>query len=203
MQDNLAPCDATFHIWRAFWLDRWQKSDFRLSNDRINGEFMPLRTDVTPRPVVAAPVRVLPRLMQGAALVTALAVVPSLAMLAGRAIEARAIAAVAVIALAALGVSVLLWQVHRLARLLLRGAALTPAAASALARISAATAALGILRAVAGGWLAGELGMTGARLASPPGLPDLFLLLLCGVVLCAAQGMAAAARLAEDDAHIV
>jgi hypothetical protein len=164
---------------------------------------MPLSTDAVPRPATSARLVVLPRILQLAVIGLALAALPPAAVLAARAFTAGAFLALSVVLAAIAGVILLLLAVHRLARLLAQGRALTTAAAAALTRISLATACLGLLRAALGGWLSAELGMTSARLASPPAVPDLFLLLLCGVVLCAAQGMAAAARLAEDTEHII
>jgi hypothetical protein len=169
----------------------------------MNGLTMPVPTDAVPRPTTSARLVALPRIMQLAVVCLALAALPPATVLAARAITSGAFLALGVLGAAVAAVIVLLLAVHRLARLLARGEALTAAAAATLTRISLATAFLGVLRAAFGGWLSAELGIASARLASPPAIPDLFLLLLCGVVLCAAQGMAAAARLAEDTEHII
>jgi|GEM_PF-4783407 len=164
---------------------------------------MPLPTDTRPRPAAVPQPGLLPGALQGLAVLAGLAVLPALVLLGGRALAAGAPGALAVLILAAAAMALLLWSIFRLGRLIRRGEALSAAAAAALAHVGLAAALMGALRALAGGWLASALDLTSPRFAAPPGVPDLFLLLLCGVVWCAARAMAEGARLAEDGAHIV
>ncbi|MFN3577986.1 MAG: hypothetical protein ACK4TJ_13520 [Tabrizicola sp.] len=145
----------------------------------------------------------MPLALQLLAVVAGLAALPALILLAGRAFEAESVAALGFLLVAATLLSWFLWSVNRLGRRIRRGEALSPQAATALSHICLATLALGALRSLGGAWLAGRLALDAPRLSSPPGVPDLMLLLLCGVVWCAARAMSDAAILSDDQAHIV
>ncbi|MFN3280300.1 MAG: hypothetical protein ACK40I_01305 [Tabrizicola sp.] len=164
---------------------------------------MPILTDDRPGPEMQTRRGPLPVALQLLAVVAGLAALPALILLAGKAFEAGSVAALVFLLVAATLLSWFLWSVNRLGRLIRRGEALSPQAATALTHISLATLALGALRSLGGAWLAGVLALDAPRLSGPPGVPDLMLLLLCGVVLCAARAMSDAAMLSDDQAHIV